>query len=895
MKVPSSTYRIQLNKDFTFKQLGEIIDYLHTLGISTVYAAPILRSKAGSMHGYDVVDPHTIDPEVGQEEEFKALSSLLKEKQMSWLQDIVPNHMAFDVKNRRLMDVLERGHYSPYYNYFDINWNHPDAELKGKVCVPFLGKSLEECVAEKEVKIDFSEKGFTVNYYDTRYPLSVSAFQQITNSEPLRETLKEYVDKAKESTPLPEWLQFRKDWYSRISTNDDLLRSIQEECERINESEDCLNSVLHAQFYLLEFWKNSEKRINYRRFFTVNELICLRMEDKAVFDEYHQFLNALYNEDLIQGVRIDHIDGLHDPTVYVKNLRKLLGKECYIIAEKILEAKENMPEYWPIEGTSGYEFLSFVSQLITDRQGGKKLVDFYRSLFPDLQPYNKLVLENKKLILQNYMAGEWENLIQLFFELQLQEGFERERLKQALGFLMLNLPVYRIYPDQLPLEGKDLEVMEEAFTKAKQAAKEYEAELNHFYQLFTTSSKSETNNKNVLHFAKRLMQFTGPLTAKGVEDTTFYVYNPLISHDEVGDAPSTLGISMQAFHSKMVARQNATPLSLNATATHDTKRGEDARLRLNILSEIPEIWIKQAQEWMELNKKLHVDVNGVQAPSINDEYFIYQTIIGGFPEDLVVTGEFIKRVQEYLIKAVREAKVNTNWSAPNEDYENACLRFIETILSDSHNFLSTFIPFQEVVVRYAHIYALCQTLIKITSPGIPDIYQGCELWDLSFVDPDNRRPVDYKKRASMLNEIIALEKKDSSALLTFLKSRRKEGYEKLFVTWKALNVRKQLADLFTSGEYIPLDVAGKDTVVMAYARMHKDKWVIVAIPMALAKNSEVEQPYAEDLNEKRYIKLSSDAPKKWRNVFTGERIEADGKLMLFEVFKDFPVALLTNN
>ncbi|MBT1701783.1 malto-oligosyltrehalose synthase [Chryseosolibacter indicus] len=894
MKVPSSTYRIQLHKDFTFKQLGEIIDYLQTLGISTVYAAPILRSRPGSMHGYDVVDPHTIDPEVGREAEFKSLSSTLKTKQMTWLQDIVPNHMAFDVKNKRLMDVLERGNFSPYYNYFDINWNHPDTELKGKVCVPFLGKTLQDCVKDKEVKVGFSGKGFTVDYYDTSYPLSVSAFQQITTNPDLRAVLKQYVDEAKKSTSLDEWLQYKKKWINDVKDNDALVKNVEAECARINNSEDCLQAVFQSQFYLLEFWKNSEKRINYRRFFTVNELICLRMEDKAVFDEYHQFLNGLYKDDYIQGVRIDHIDGLQDPTAYVNNLRQLLGKDCYIIAEKILEAKEDMPNYWPIEGTSGYEFLSYVSQLITDRQGGRKLVDFYSSLFPDLPPYNKLVYENKKLILENYMGGEWENLIQLFFELNLQGNLERERLKQGLAYLMLCLPVYRIYPDKLPLEGKELEVLEEAFAKARQASKEYNQELNHFHALITKPINDKTQEQNILRFTKRLMQFTGPLTAKGVEDTTFYVYNPLISHDEVGDAPSTLGISIQTYHAKMVNRQKSTPLSLNATATHDTKRGEDARLRLNILSELPEVWMKQVKEWMALNKELHENIDGVQAPSINDEYFIYQTIIGGFPEDFVVTEEFIKRVQEYLIKAVREAKVNSNWSAPNEAYENACLKFIETILSESHAFLKAFVPFEEVIVKYAHIYALCQTLIKITSPGIPDIYQGCELWDLSFVDPDNRRPVDYKKRISILNEIVEKEKEGAATLFPFLKSKRREGYEKLFVTWKSLNFRKQVNEVFTKGEYIPLEVGGKDAIVMAFARVYQGRWAIIAVPLALAKNSELEQPYADDLNEQRYIALPIGAPAEWKNVFTGESIKSDKKLTIFDVFKDFPVALLIN-
>jgi (1->4)-alpha-D-glucan 1-alpha-D-glucosylmutase len=894
MEIPSSTYRIQLNKDFTFKQLSGIIDYLQALGISTVYAAPILRSKPGSMHGYDVVDPHTIDSEVGQEEEFKSLSTTLRQKKMTWLQDIVPNHMAFDVKNKRLMDVLERAQYSPYYNYFDINWKHQDEDLKGKICVPFLGKSLQKCIEEKELQLKFTEKGFVIDYYDTKYPLSLSAFQQLTNDSNLKEVLKTYVETAKKTSTLTEWVQFRKEWVKQISERADLQKAIEKECARINESSDCLKDVLKSQFYLLEYWKNSEQRINYRRFFTVNELICLRMEEKSVFDEYHQFLNGLYQEKLIQGVRIDHIDGLYDPTGYVNSLRALLGKDCYIIAEKILEAKEDMPGYWPIEGTSGYEFLSFVSQLITDKQGAKNLVEFYRELFPEIRPYKKLVHENKKLILENYMGGEWNNLIHLFHELNLQDQFEKERLKQALGYFMLSLPVYRIYPDKLPLEGKELEVMEEAFTKAFLEGKEYKDEIGYLRDLFIGNAEGEAKQKSVLQFLKRLMQFTGPLTAKGVEDTTFYVYNPLISHDEVGDAPSTLGITIKSFHAKMVARQKLSPLSLNATATHDTKRGEDARLRLNILSEMPDVWISHVKQWLEHNRDLHEKVNGTNAPSLNDEYFIYQTLVGGFPEDFEVTEEFVKRVQDYLIKAMREAKVNTNWSEPNEAYESACLKFIEQILKRENNFLPRFQPFVEMIYRYAHIYALAQALIKISAPGIPDIYQGCELWDLSFVDPDNRRPVDYEKRSAMLNEIQEKEKDGRDPFFRYLKAKRKEGYEKLFVTWKALNFRKLFPTVFTEGEYLPLQVTGDDTVVIAYARVLNDQWVLVVVPLALARNRQSEQPYADELNEKKYINLPENAPRRWKNVFSEEFIEADQQLYLMEVFKDFPVALLSS-
>jgi (1->4)-alpha-D-glucan 1-alpha-D-glucosylmutase len=391
-----------------------------------------------------------------------------------------------------------------------------------------------------------------------------------------------------------------------------------------------------------------------------------------------------------------------------------------------------------------------------------------------------------------------------------------------------------------------------------------------------------------------MMQFTGPLTAKGVEDTTFYVYNPLISHDEVGDAPSMLGISIQAFHAKMSTRQRLNPLSLNATATHDTKRGEDARLRLNVISEFPDVWTALVRQWVEMNYGLKKQIGDKVAPVTNDEYFIYQSLIGGFPEDLQVSEEWIGRVKQYLVKAVREAKVNSDWAKPDEQYENACLEFIMRITHDDAGFLKLFVPFMEIVSRYANLYSLSQTLIKITAPGIPDIYQGCELWDLSFVDPDNRRPVDCRKRKVYLQQIIEKEKEGKLPLFHFLKMNRSAGYEKMFITWKALNFRKSHPDIFSKGEYIPLEVKGKQVVVMAYARRLGKTWIIVMIPLALARNRETDQPYASDPDDSINVVLPEDAPARWRNVFTDELVETAGKFPVFEAFKDFSVALWYN-
>ena len=894
MHIPSSTYRIQLHRDFTFKDLDGIIDYLEALGVSTIYAAPIVQATPGSMHGYDAIDPHAINREIGTHEELKKLSLKLREKNMTWLQDIVPNHMAFNRLNFRLMDVLERADKSPFFQYFDIEWHHPSPKLHGKLGVPFLGNELQTCIERGEIKVSFSEKGFTVDYGDQSYPVSLTAYPVLFSEKNDSIDWQQFLLKADGITNYDLWKKCKRDFVYAILNDPKKNDLVQQIISSLNGDKNKLRQLLNGQYYVLSFWKDTEMEINYRRFFTVNELICLRMEDKAVFDDYHTFLHTLFKENIFQGLRIDHIDGLKNPGQYIRRLRQLFGAECYIIAEKILEANEDMPEHWPLQGTSGYEFLSYVSQLMTDRQGAKQITAFYQRIIPSLPAYKALVLRNKKLILEKYMAGEWNNLFHYFEDLRLASGFGKSRIKQALALVMISLPVYRIYPEHLPLGERETQVMEEAFQKAILIDGGFKPELDYLKELFTGKQTGEGTAHRVLLFLQRLMQFTGPLTAKGVEDTTFYIYNALISHDEVGDAPSTLGITISNFHMKMLARQQLSPLSLNATATHDTKRGEDARLRLNVLCEFPEEWQAHVLRWFTDNKPLRGCMDGAEVPVLNDEYYIYQAIAGGFPGDLHVTDEFIQRLQEYQKKVVREAKVNSDWAQPDTAYEEACLDFIRNILQPDSKFLKSFLPFIRKIIERANVYSLSQTLIKVTAPGIPDIYQGCELWDLSFVDPDNRRPVDFDKRGDFLKQIILKEKQAEKngydVLFDFLKQNRDQGIEKLFVTWKALNLRKHNLPLFTEGSYIPLTVAGKDTVAIGYARHFKKQWAMVIVPLGSIENKE----YRFNGLSEDHILLPDDSPDQWKNVITGEIIQTQRKLLLDRCLKLFPVALLIN-
>ncbi|WP_343672450.1 malto-oligosyltrehalose synthase [Chitinophaga sp.] len=844
---PTATYRIQFHAGFTFKQLKELIPYLHKSGISTIYASPIFKATPGSLHGYDVTNPHVINPEIGTIEELREIHQLLEQHDMTWLQDIVPNHMAYHADNTRLYDVLERGPLSPYYAYFDIDWHHPD--FAGKLMAPFLGKPLEACIVDHEIKLAVTPAGFTLNYYQQVFPLSVAAYdlisEQLSDSDalPLLNLLSALYQRATAGTSLEDWSNQKMQLMAGVKDMS-MLRAL---VEKVNNDTELLSKISEKQYYQLTCWSDADQAINYRRFFTVNELITLRMETQEVFNEYHTFLHSLYRENLVQGLRIDHIDGLQDPGTYIERLRQLFGSHCYIIAEKILEANESLPREWALQGTSGYEFLSFTNHLLCKTEGEQELHNYYQRLLPDMDKYEDVVLQKKRLILERYMGGEHQNLVRLCYTLKLADArVNRDLLKEAIGLFMICLPVYRLYPGSGDVSLE--EQVASTFTRMRSLNRSAESAILLLEQWW---------EQDKLPFLMRLMQFTGPLTAKGVEDTAFYVFNALISHNEVGDSPVTTPVN---FHQLMIVRQQQTPHALNTTATHDTKRGEDGRIRLNMLSLFPREWEELITQWREINQP---------APLLNDEYFIYQSIISGYNGGIAV-----ERLQQYIVKALREGKVNTSWASPDEGYEQNATDFIERILGNKA-FLGTLVPFIEKLDSYAYTSSLAQTLLKIAAPGIPDIYQGTELWDYSYVDPDNRRPVDYGLRTKLLDEVTALS---GPALFEYLAGHRKQGVEKLYLIYKALHCRKYFPNLFLEGDYLPLQVSAPN--VLAFARVYRQEWAIVIIPLP------DQQPMFGS------ILLPMGAPVRWKNIFSEEVIKAKGSLGADVVLKKFPVALL---
>ena len=833
---PVSTYRFQFHAAFTFADFEKIIPYLKKLGVGTVYASPIFAAVSGSNHGYDSVDPHSINPEIGTVEQLYKIKANLKEDGLGWLQDIVPNHMAFDPRNTMLMDVLEKGQQSVYAAFFDVGWN--STVYEGKMMVPFLGATLEDAVTNKEVKIDYQQNRLVLQYYEAAYPLHPRSYQTVISrmEHPTQavqqlllqmQALKEKEDPKVYAQAWDEWLLQLASLYK----NETIKAAIDTVLQHINHDAEALLNIAYEQEYRLCHWQETDHQINYRRFFTVNGLICLNIQEEHVFETYHQLIKQLVDEGIFQGLRIDHVDGLYDPSGYLHRLRKLAGEETYIVVEKILEQEEHLLEHWPIEGSTGYDFLAMVNNVLTNKSNEKHFRQFYIGLSRSYQTVAQQVREKKAHILYEHMAGELDNLYRLFSEADLVapetlQSVTQEEMKKAIGAFLIHCPVYRYYAQSLPLT-EEAPLVRQIIEQVKQTETGLRNAIGLLEEvlLVRPNHEDEGYKLRAVHFYKRCMQFSGPLMAKGVEDTLMYNWNAFIAHNEVGDAPDAFGMTVEAFHERMRIRQQQSPLSLNATSTHDTKRGEDVRARLNVLSDMPETWFRNVEEWMHMNKTLKR--NGL--PDANDEYFIYQTLVGAWPLIKEEERSFGDRLNAYLQKALREGKIHSNWTTPDLEYEQATKDFMAALLKPNTPFQKSFQRFLDQIKDAAVIHSLHQVLLKFTCPGIPDVYQGCELWDFSLVDPDNRRPIDYEKRIAYLDQIANSQDND---LYTTLWNNRSDGRIKMWLTYSLIQLRKAHPEIFAYGDYIPLEVSGtyKDNV-LAFARKHKRTSYIIAIPL----------------------------------------------------------------
>ncbi len=920
-----ATYRIQFCPAFPFTEAKKIVNYLHNLGISHLYASPIFQARKGSTHGYDIVDPNRINKELGGETEFRALVALLKVQNMGWIQDIVPNHMAYDWQNEMLMDVLESGQDSDFIDYFDINWDHTYANIKGRILAPFLGDFYNECLERGEIKLNYDQQGLSISYYTLRLPLNINSYISFftSNLDQLKrkigredsnyisflaalyslKNLPSKVDVMERRDQLAFAKQMLWELYRTSPTIknhiDTLIYSWNGEIG-LPSSFDHLDYLLDEQYFNLSFWKVGAEEINYRRFFTINELISVKVEDEAVLDQTHYLIFRMLKQDLIQGIRIDHIDGLYEPVGYLHYIRRVAPVDTYIVVEKILEVDEDLPLTWPIQGTSGYEVLNQINGLLCQQKHMEAFTQIYQD-FTRLNVSEQEVIEaSKRLIIDRNLAGDIDNLA---FLLKQSGSHHRSAndltlysLKKALIEVLVSFPIYRVYATlEGTLNPADQDYVKFAIAKAKESAPILDKELSFIERILLLQHDAqllESGQFQWIHFARRFQQLSAPLMAKGAEDTAFYRYNRLIALNEVGGNLGNFGICLADFHNFNQKRQAHWPTAMSTTSTHDTKRGEDARARLQVLSELPEEWATQVHAWNQLNHVQERQRKIRQVPDRNDEYMLYQTLVGSFPFSLDELPEFTQRVKDYFIKAMREAKRHSAWLRPDVHYEAGALSFVDTILHPNHPFLASFLSFQAKIQHYGLFNALAQLLLKLTVPGVPDIYQGSELWDLSMVDPDNRRPVDYAQRITYL-DAIQQQSGDGCTLLHNLIDSAPDGRIKLYILWRTLQVRRQYPELFHQGDYLPLTVVGSaQEQGVAFARSYGKLTAITVVPRFLTRLVTPGQwPLGAVWDDTR-VDLPKSFGSTWLNVFSGQIVTVKQGLKCAEVFSHCPVALL---
>ncbi len=922
MRIPAATYRLQFNRSFRFPEARALVPYLASLGISDVYASPILRATQSSTHGYDVTNPDELNPELGTWEDFTALTAEVQAHHMGWLQDIVPNHMAYSSENRMLMDVFEHGQRSRYWEFFDIFRDHPDPELRTKLLAPFLAAPLAEVLQRGELRLALDGEGFALRYFDWRFPLHLASYasvlehgreqQDSMGDDPqmqacvaLADTfacLSEMADSPDKKRRLAEARQ----QLARLNDEHPMTRRyIDGVLESFNRppqgpvEESPLYKLLQEQIVKPVFWQTSYERINYRRFFYLSDFIALRVEEPQVFDRIHRKILELTRAGHLTGLRVDHIDGLYNPREYLLRLREA-APETYMVVEKILELDESLPTGWPIQGTSGYKFCNYVNGIFCQRENEEAFTRIYHEFIGAKPDYARMLYEEKRKILEWRMAGEVAYLAHLASQVSTGGGPARvEPMRRTLTALMAALPVYRTYVDAHHFTDQDRAFLTEAIAKARAECPDCGQEIDHITELLLLDPHHESDPRLQgarQHFLMRFQQFTGPAMAKGFEDTLLYVYNRFISLNEVGGDPTTFGLSLDRFHRFNQARAANWPHAMNATSTHDSKRSEDVRARLNVLSEIPDRWEQAVRRWAALNEPHRQRCQDGWAPDRNDEYLLYQTLVGALPFEEGEYDDFRQRVQDYMVKAVREAKAHGNWVQPDEHYEAACVQFVASVLDPTprNRFWSDLRAFQREISDYGIYNSLAQTTLKMTCPGLPDFYRGAELWDLSLVDPDNRRPVDFDWRARVLRELQETPPSEYARLAQTLLQSRNDGRIKFFLILQGLRVRREHRDLFDAGAYLPASVAGsKAPHIVAFFRAYQGAYALTVVPRFVTSLVPPGgAPTGRKIWEDTRIGLPADAPSDWHDAITGRSLSAWGESLVGDILAEFPVAIL---
>ncbi|MCE9669602.1 malto-oligosyltrehalose synthase [Myxococcus stipitatus] len=984
---PLSTYRVQLHRGFTFDQARRVVPYLARLGISDLYASPYLKATPGSTHGYDCVDHQQLNPEVGTPESHAALCAALAARGMGQVLDVVPNHMGIERDNRLWFDVLENGPSSVYAKYFDIDWAPVKDELHDKVLLPILGDQYGVVLERGELRLSFRDGAFFLHYYDHLLPVAPRQYGRIlrhglerlearlgTDAPPMVELLS--ILTAIEHLPLRtevarervverhrEKEVIKRRLAAVVASCEALAAYIEDNLRVFNgepgnpRSFDLLDAVLSSCSYRLAHWRVAGEEINYRRFFDINGLAAIRVEDPEVFQEAHALVFRWLREGCVTGLRIDHPDGLFDPTAYFLDLQERyfverahalflqaqagddtrwpgveaslrerwraevtrrpdspLRKALYVVVEKIQGGRERIPEAWAVHGTTGYRFANAVSGLFVQPAAEAHLTETYERLTGERPDFDELVYQKKLLIMRVSMSSEINVLaheLNRISEMSRRtRDFTLNSLRRALVEFVALFPVYRTYVDgwRPGLDARDVQYVEWTIQRAKERNATTNASIFDFLRdilLRRYPPQADEHERAVmLRFAMKLQQVTGPVMAKGLEDTVFYIYNRLVSLNEVGGEPERFGSRAETFHLRNQERAEHWPASQLTTSTHDTKRSEDVRARINVLTELPEDWRKLARRWMRMTEKWVVPLPSGPAPSPNDVYLFLQTVVGAWPmgdaSSPEALADFHRRVRDYMAKAIKEAKVRTSWTNPDGAYDDAVARFVDACFHPEKGaaFLAEARDFKRRVERAGQHNALGQQLLKLASPGVVDTYQGCELWDLSLVDPDNRRPVDFDLRSRLLEELDARAEADREGLCAQLREDLADGRVKLFLLSTALRLRQRHAALFRGGGYRALELSGpRAQAAVAFARELGEAVVVACAPRFTLSALESPEGFA-GAYERTFLDLpEAYAGMMFRDVFTGRQVRPERGpggvvLPLAPLLAGFPVVLL---
>jgi (1->4)-alpha-D-glucan 1-alpha-D-glucosylmutase len=952
--IPIATYRLQFHAGFTFETATAIVDYLHALGVSHCYASSYFRAVPGSLHGYDVTDPTQLNPEIGDERTYSSWVHALHSHGMGHIIDLVPNHMGIARSaNPWWQDVLENGSSSRYASMFDIDWRPLKSSLENKVLLPILGDSYGAVLERQEIRLQYHDGAFSVRYGEDVLPIAPGTYDRVLGAD--AEALLNCIGRDSEDgeeflsiltavrhlpdcqTQDPDLVEERhreKEIIKRrlaalTQRSNAVLDHVSRAVSAFNgvkgdsHSFDRLDELLSAQAYRLAYWRVAAEEINYRRFFDINELAAIRMEDPAVFERTHAFAFDLFRQGCVDGFRIDHVDGLYDPGDYLERLqaraRELRpendgssDRPLYIVVEKILGAGEPLPP-WPVEGTTGYDFLVMLNGLFVDQRNERAVDDIYERFTRLRAPYREIAYRGKEVVLRMSMASELNVLahgLNRFSERNRHyRDFTLNSLVHAMREIIACFPVYRTYVNdrEIDVSARDRGYIDHAVAEAKRKNPGRPALVFDFVRdllLQKADYIPEDAHDEHMKFVGKFQQVTSPVTAKGIEDTALYIYTRLASLNEVGGEPDRFGTAPEALHAWLSDRAERWPHGLSASSTHDTKRSEDVRARLNVISELPGAWKQALSRWARANRRARSMIDGHSYPSRNEEYLLYQTLVGSWPLEPMTSQqacEYRDRIVAYMLKAMREAKVFTSWLSPSPRHEHAMTRFVEMILApDNTAFLDDFIAFEQRVAWYGIYNSLSQLAIKIGAPGVPDFYQGTEVWNFSLVDPDNRRPVDYDYRRTLLEELDCPGNGDRHALAARLMERPCDNRLKLYAAATLLRFRRDNRELFQHGNYRPLEPEGaRREHLFGFARRHGSREALIVVPRLVATllPDRAVPPLGERVWGDGTLDIRDGAAARYRNLFTGRCLSTHvergrGFLRAADVFEDFPIALL---